>query len=1489
VGRAVRGIVPACILLLAAAAPDPALATIRNDPVQFRVPSPAVRTDAGLRLVVEAMPLVAGTLRVREVTVAGAAVGMGEPLAASKRAAREPATFTLEGVRPDGSAPVLIAYELDGRPHVAAIPLGGLDEHGGERIRAMQQRPGTGDRALPAFESPDAAGSGAPRAPRPAGVQAVPGERDISMSGRVQWLRNVPEVGDRTVMPAEGVTVRVFDEDGLVDTPLAQATTDRHGNWSVAFHWRPLNPFDPDPDVYLTYTADNGQASVANPLGLLPYVWYSGMLQDFTGTSFNWGDWWPGEADSPILGILTNLLRGRRWYQDKVGVTIPAIRAIYPEPLSEVVGSGTWYNALEQTMHVAPLHASREETHLHELGHHFVAHFASSLPPDYCNGVCDDPADLPVHGPWECGHCMWCSETDHDAWAEGFPNFIAHVQTQSFASEYGVAALFTRNVETLGACGALGSQFAWTTEGNFTAFLQDLWDAVNPAEPSSGGGGYSDELGLGHDEIFAVAMQDGPTNTREFVDAFRARYPQHDPGVFALLRINNFQPEDNTPCPAPASLTSSSHAVGVPSTNREVIFSWTMPVDDFSGPRWSFATLNTTARMPGSPGWGFEYSTGGTQDTIVAPGAGTYWVNLSYEDREGNEATAFVSYGPIVIADPTPADLEPFQRADWAWPLVPRPLNDVSAAAPAPTILKGDSTTYWNLAYQNSGMQATSGGFLVGFDMDGRPKASTSRTALGAGTSTFATNRATTIAAGRHVLEAVVDAGGAVSESDEDDNRWAHQWAWTPPVMPANTVGFRDPPGDPLGGWSGVGDGSLQGYNCDGLRFDATGWWNAVWVSPNVTGDLDVRLHHAASGVDTGFVVARAGSFHPVGRLEAVIVNRNVRPGGPYDVSVINVNLDNVPYSYSHVTSSTVTFGDSLAASFPAGERMVLREVWVPATAVGLASITVMHAPGTGPLRFAWLDRTAGYAGLSGQLNSAITDSTTGRGHLGVSTTGAGYHAVAVWRDPGTNTDTLTFVLDVEPRLPDPAAEAPALWAAPVVPRPLPDVTPSSVPRPDSLIGWSASTYLNAALRNPSAAIAPPFYGLVSVDGVGISLYGWGPVAGNGDARSVGTVPVTVRGGRHTLSARLDYFGGLEELSEANNVFGEQYVWSPLALPPDASTLRSYRPPDPFGGFAELTQPEAFWMNCDGYRTPTFSASGGNGWWGAVSLTPLPGGDADLRLHEKSTGPKQGFEATRVGSGWGPAQTDYVLVNFNRTPFRGFDLGVVRGLTPCDSYALEPVSSVYRGGGESTIGPLTLAGTRALHLHEYFLQPGTYWVWLDNRSGGADLGLAAHPGDSAFHAKSGAAALAWMNPAGEDEQLTFVVPQAGYVCLAVWKARSADHALAGEYTLQLRRLVADAEPSTAGATALASAWPNPSASAARIAFDLARPEAVWLEVYDVTGARVRTLARGAHAAGRHTVNWDGRDDAGRPVRGGVYFVRLRAGAYEGRLKLARLE
>ena len=86
------------------------------------------------------------------------------------------------------------------------------------------------------------------------------------------------------------------------------------------------------------------------------------------------------------------------------------------------------------------------------------------------------------------------------------------------------------------------------------------------------------------------------------------------------------------------------------------------------------------------------------------------------------------------------------------------------------------------------------------------------------------------------------------------------------------------------------------------------------------------------------------------------------------------------------------------------------------------------------------------------------------------------------------------------------------------------------------------------------------------------------------------------------------------------------------------------------------------------------------------------------------------------------------------------------------------------------------------------------------------------------------------------------------------------------------------EPREDGAfVRLRPATPNPvGGHSTRIAFDLYQSVPVQVAVFDVRGRKVRDLGMRERIPGRHTLDWDTRDDAGRPVAGGVYFYRVQA-------------
>ena len=81
-------------------------------------------------------------------------------------------------------------------------------------------------------------------------------------------------------------------------------------------------------------------------------------------------------------------------------------------------------------------------------------------------------------------------------------------------------------------------------------------------------------------------------------------------------------------------------------------------------------------------------------------------------------------------------------------------------------------------------------------------------------------------------------------------------------------------------------------------------------------------------------------------------------------------------------------------------------------------------------------------------------------------------------------------------------------------------------------------------------------------------------------------------------------------------------------------------------------------------------------------------------------------------------------------------------------------------------------------------------------------------------------------------------------------------------------------------TALFQNYPNPFHGLTHIPFSIAIPGDGRIEVFNLTGMRVRTLVRGQLEAGAQEVSWDGTSDAGGRLPPGLYVVRLRTAKLE---------
>jgi len=72
-------------------------------------------------------------------------------------------------------------------------------------------------------------------------------------------------------------------------------------------------------------------------------------------------------------------------------------------------------------------------------------------------------------------------------------------------------------------------------------------------------------------------------------------------------------------------------------------------------------------------------------------------------------------------------------------------------------------------------------------------------------------------------------------------------------------------------------------------------------------------------------------------------------------------------------------------------------------------------------------------------------------------------------------------------------------------------------------------------------------------------------------------------------------------------------------------------------------------------------------------------------------------------------------------------------------------------------------------------------------------------------------------------------------------------------------------------------YPNPFNPRTTIRFELGSAQMVRATVVDVSGRVVSELAAREFAAGSHELAWDGRDNTGRGLASGTYFLRLQAG------------
>jgi len=350
----------------------------------------------------------------------------------------------------------------------------------------------------------------------------------IRVRGRFEYVRfDGQEIG------ADGIHFKIMDQDDLGDEVMFESYTDTNGYFDVTICWDDCDVTGcDDPDIYMYFDCETGVAIVRNDdFGEDTYAWStesSQIFPDFTGSDVNFGDIRPADGgEYTAVHIHNSVMRAHRFVLENNSYYTPQVEVVWQDE------NGAYFDPDELEVHIGPDEQWNEGTQIHEWGHHLVYDWCDPIGTNYCNGFCDDPG-VSNCGMENCvdggGHCIWCAENFNDAWNEGFPDWLGSVVMRSWQPRYGGAAPSAINdsrytLETLQNCCDGTAHDALRTEGFIAALLRDMEDPLqDPGQTSCP----QDAMAIGSDEILSVVRNAQPLRVVEFIDAFRAAYPQHD-------------------------------------------------------------------------------------------------------------------------------------------------------------------------------------------------------------------------------------------------------------------------------------------------------------------------------------------------------------------------------------------------------------------------------------------------------------------------------------------------------------------------------------------------------------------------------------------------------------------------------------------------------------------------------------------------------------------------------------------------------------------------------------------------------------------------------------------------------------------------------------------------------------------------------------------------------------------------------------------------
>jgi len=106
------------------------------------------------------------------------------------------------------------------------------------------------------------------------------------------------------------------------------------------------------------------------------------------------------------------------------------------------------------------------------------------------------------------------------------------------------------------------------------------------------------------------------------------------------------------------------------------------------------------------------------------------------------------------------------------------------------------------------------------------------------------------------------------------------------------------------------------------------------------------------------------------------------------------------------------------------------------------------------------------------------------------------------------------------------------------------------------------------------------------------------------------------------------------------------------------------------------------------------------------------------------------------------------------------------------------------------------------------------------------------------------------------------------------------------YDMQPMRV--EKEKETPAGFSLAQNYPNPFNSSTAVIFTLPQAARVRISIYNLTGKQVLTAVDMEVASGEHRIVWDGRNEQGQAVAGGVYVLKMTVGNFSLTRKMTLL-